>query len=272
MNYLDLSNLGGLPFTQDRLDFLQQSYLAAFGAIAKLCGDKVILTGVVSDGVNVTDGWIAYNGELIPFIGGAIAAQVKINTVAVPFTFGDATIHDVQFTKTATLVLVGDFDFTDLVPLLTLQNTWKKDDIRQCVKDAAYEAANFDAVTGIGMNAEIGWRKLSSVNANAAGAVMVNKKDADADFGVVTNFGGEKKHTLAGNEQGKITAAAMVDDIGGGGANAIARIKINGVEVPRDGAANQGGWGSDAAITAADAINGHNNLQPYFVVLTLIKL
>jgi microcystin-dependent protein len=272
MKRIDFTNLGGLPFSQNRADFMQQSYTEAFGALAKLCGEKVIVHGVVSDGVNVTDGWIVYNSELIRFIGGSYAAEVVITETATPYTFADNTLHDVEFTKTATCGPVGAFDFADLVPLLTLQNTWKKDDIRQCMKDAAYEAANFD-VDGFGTTAaEKGWRILSKVYTDAAGAVLVNKKTGDTDFGLVGNDGGEKTHTLISGEQGALTAAAMLDDIGGGGATVIARLKMNGVEVIRNGASNQGGWGSDTTIPAAAAADAHNNLQPYFVVLTLIKL
>ena len=57
---IDLLNLGGFPFEQNTLKFLQESYTGALGALAKLCGDKTILHGVEVNGSNVTAGWISY--------------------------------------------------------------------------------------------------------------------------------------------------------------------------------------------------------------------
>lgn len=272
MKRIDFTNLGGLPFSQNRADYMQQSYTEALGAIAKLCGDKVILHGVESDGVNVTDGWIAYNNELIFFVGGSFASDVVITELTTPFNFGNNISHNVYFTKIATCGLSGAFPFTDLVPLLSLQHTWKKDDIRMCVKDAAYEAANFDS-NGYGTSpAEKGWRILSKAYPNAAGAVMVNKKDADTDFGTVGNHGGEKAHTNQTAEQGTFTVSSTRDDIGGGGASVTASIKFNGTLLPENGGSNQSSYGTPLTVSLSNATNAHNNLQPYFVILTLIKL
>ena len=109
MNRIDFTNLGGLPFTQNRADFMQQSYLSALAAVANLCGNKTILYGVVNTDGSVSDGWISYNSELIRFVGGSYGAQVVISETSVPFTFADNTVHNVQFTKTATCGAVGNF-------------------------------------------------------------------------------------------------------------------------------------------------------------------
>lgn len=270
MNHIDFSNLGGLPFTQQRLEFMQASYMAAFSAMAQLAGNKTIIAGVVSAGGSVSDGWISYNGELIAFVGGSLDTDVVITDTGVPFTFGDATIHNVQFTKVATCGPVGTFPFADLVPLLSLKNVWKKDDLRQCVKDATYEAANFDA-SGYGLNDEVGWRIFSKVYTDAAGAVLVNKDPANAPFTLVGNHGGEKTHTLTPGEQGTFSFKSKNDDIGGGIATATAIININGTDIPI-GAGNQAAYGSTITKSPNADATGHNNLQPYFVVLTLIKL
>lgn len=274
MNHIDFTNLGGMPVTQTRLDFLQQSYLTAFGALAKLCGDKTILHGVDVAGGVVSDGWISYNGELLPFIGGAAATKVIIVETTTPFTFADTVVHDVHFDRYATLGSVGGFDFTDLTKLVSLKNIWKPGDLRQCVKDAAYEAANFDAGTGIGINEEVGWQIFSKYNTDAAGKVLVNKNDADTDFDTVGNFGGEKTHSLSDAEQGAFTVAVKSDDgfgTSGGGYTGNVRERFNGVEPPL-GTANAGAFGADLTVQLDNSADAHNNLQPYFVVLTLIKL
>lgn len=277
MNHIDFSNLGGLPLTQDRLDFLQQSYLSAFSAIASLCGDKVIVSGVVVTGPNVTDGWIAYNGELIPFIGGTVAADVVITDTPVPYTFGDASSHDVEFTKIATCGLTGAFLFADLVPLLSLQNTWLPGDMKEKIfvdgaTADAYIAANFTA--GIGINEQRGWAIVTTVYPDTKGKVMVPVDDTDTNLNQVGKMFGAKTHTLQTAEQGSFTVAAKTDDLinaAGGGAGAHVRLRFNGVEVP-DGTANAGAFGADLPVTLSNATNPHNIMQPTYAILKLVKL
>ena len=275
MNRIDFSWLGGLRFTQNRLNFLQTSYFEAFASIAKLCGNKTILYGVVNTGGSVSDGWISYNGELIRFIGGSYAAQVVITETATPYTFADASVHDVEFVKTATCGSVGSFPFSDLVPLLSLQNIWLPGDMKEKIfvdgaTADAYIAANFAA--GIGINEQRGWAIVTTVYPATKGKVFVPVDDTDTNLNQVGKIFGAKTHTLAGNEQGPITAAAQIDDIGGGIASVIARLRINGTEVPRDGAGNQSGWGSNAVVAAAAATNAHNIMQPTYAILKLVKL
>lgn len=272
MNNGNYSNLGGMPLTQNRLDFMQQSYLAAFGAIAKLCGNKSILFGVEHTGGDVSDGWIVVDGELLPFAGGSYGTRVVIIETALSLAFADSSMHDVEFTRYATCGSLGGFAFSDLIPLLSLQNVWKKDDLRQCVKDATYEGANFNG-DGYGITAaEKGWRIFSKVYTDAAGAVLVNKNAADATFDTVGNHGGEKAHTLTSGEQGSYTFKNKVDDIAGGTATVVAVLNVNGTDVANDGGSNQSSYGTPLTKKPNSDANPHNNLQPYFVVLTLIKL
>lgn len=250
---IDLTNLGGFPLEQDTLKFMQDSYDAAFQAVAKLCGDKTILSGVVVTGGNVSSGWISYNNELVPFIGGALGAQVVIAETSTSATFEDGTDHAIYFTKTATCGAVGSFPFSDLVPLLSLQNMWRPGDIKERYCDNAYIAANFD-VNGFGVNAETGWRILSKAYPSAAGKVMVNIDPADPDFDTAGKTGGEKTHVL--------TIAEMP-------AHTHTQTGVN--------AANSGtsGTGANNGISNTGSTGGggaHNNMQPYFVILKLIKL
>ncbi|MCW3465684.1 hypothetical protein [Chitinophaga nivalis] len=64
------TNPGGLPLTQEAYAFLQASYRSAIADLARVSGDKVIISGVIDNGTSVTDGWILHNGELLPFAGG----------------------------------------------------------------------------------------------------------------------------------------------------------------------------------------------------------
>lgn len=256
---IDLTNLGGFPFEQDTLKFMQDSYDAAFQAVAKLCGDKTILSGVVVAGGNVSSGWISYNNELIPFIGGAVGAQVVISETSTSALFEDGTEHDVYFTKTATCGAVGSFPFSDLVPLLSLQNIWRPGDIKERYCGNQYIQENFDA-NGYGVNAEAGWRILYYAVAGTAGRVAVQYDPADPLFQTIGNLGGEKTHTLTVNEMPShrhhITGSA---DTSTGSAGAAR--DANTPSAQDAGYTDNAGGGSP-----------HNNMPPYYVILKLIKL
>lgn len=120
---VDFSNIGGFGLTNEVLDFLQTSYRSAFSAVSTLFGNKVIFSGCVVDEINntVTDGWISYNGEMIPFVGGFLAAQVQIQVITGSVKFKDTGLpREVLFTKVATCGIAGDFAFSELVKLPTL--------------------------------------------------------------------------------------------------------------------------------------------------------
>ena len=268
MNFLDFDELGGMPFTQNRLKFMQDANLGAFGALAKLCGDKVIVTGVVVTGSNVSSGWISYNGELIEFVGGAMGPQVVISQTSVPFTYANAAVHDVQFTRTAMCGVIGAFPFSDLVPLLQLQNVWKKDDVRMSYKSNAYIAANFN-VNGLGINAEIGWAIINNVLPTTAGKVFANRDATDTDYDTAGKTGGAKTKTLQPSEQGSLDFGGQGDDGDGdtGTFGSFKNIIINGVNVaaPLLGTAS-------ANVRLKNDAAPFDNRQPFFTMLHLIKL
>lgn len=280
---IDLSFNGGLPATQYTLDWMQDSYRAAFAGLAGMIGDKVIISGVAVVGGNVTSGWIAVNGELLPFVGAPVGTDVIIQEITEDRVYNDNVNHTVYYKRQATIGSgAGSFPFADLTRPGTIKELWQTGDLKQVHCDGAYIAANFDG-TGLGIANRVGWAVCNGDNGtvNMGGrvaigydAVAIDPADNvwDVIYNTMLSTGGQKKHTLASGEQGAITAAAMVDDIGGGGTSAIARIKINGTEVPRDGAGNQGGWGSNATIAAAAAGTAHENRPPFVVTLYLMKL
>ena len=57
----------GFPGTNKTWRFVQDAFREPLGALAKLAGDKTILTGVVNTAGVVSDGFIVYDGEIIPF-------------------------------------------------------------------------------------------------------------------------------------------------------------------------------------------------------------
>lgn len=256
---IDFTKLGGYPLAQEDLDWLQTSYRAAFAALADMIGNMVIISGVEDlGGGNVGPGWISVDGELVPFEGGAVGTGAfLIDEVATPLIFHDGNNNVVLYERTAKFGVLGGYNYNDLVRLTALKNIWKKDDIRQCVKDAAYEAANFD-VDGYGINEEVGWRILSKVYADAAGAVMVNKKTGDADFGTVADLVGVKEAVMT---------PAQLPAIAGKGL-----VLINGLNTFTSGDASGGEFDNKDSYAWPGADEPISKIQPSFVVLTLIKL
>lgn len=271
---LDLTNLGGMPFTQYTLKYMQDSYRGAFAAMAKMIGDNAILYGCVVTGANVSSGWISYNGELLPFIGGVLGSgDIAIAETPDPRTFDDANIHDVYFEKLAILGTPATFNFSSLKSMPSLVNIWQPGDIKEKYCDQNYINNNFD-VNGYGLNSEVGWRILGKALPDTLGKVMINYDPNDTDFDTIGNKGGGKQHTLSSSEQGTFEVKAKSDDLinaSGGGGSAHVRLKFNNVEIP-DGTANGGAFGNALTVSLSNAATPHNVMNPFYVILKLIKL
>lgn len=280
---IDFTFTGGLPATQYTTAWMQDSYRKAFIGLAGLIGDKVIVSGIEVVGGNVTNGWISVNGELLPFVGGPVGSDVIIQQITEDRVYNDNVNHTIYYNRQATIGSgAGSFPFADLTRPGTIKEIWQSGDLKQVHCDGAYIAANFDG-TGLGTGKRVGWAVCNGSNGtvNMGGrvaigydGVLVDPVDNvwDVVYNTMLSTGGQKKHTLASGEQGALTVAAMVDDIGGGGTSAIARIKFNGTEVLRDGAPNQGNWGTNTVIAAAAAGTAHENRPPFVVTLYLMKL
>lgn len=72
----------GFPLVIETLEFLNKMVQDPFSALGHLVGQTTILKGVEREGVlgnyTFTDGFITYNGELLPFVGGASHNLVSI--------------------------------------------------------------------------------------------------------------------------------------------------------------------------------------------------
>lgn len=77
MNNLQF-HTGGFPLETETLDFLQEQTKMVTALSALGGSDTYILSGVVTEGGNVTDGYIVYLGEVLPFTGGALQTNVTI--------------------------------------------------------------------------------------------------------------------------------------------------------------------------------------------------
>jgi hypothetical protein len=268
MNRIDFTNNGGFPLEQNTLGFMQLSFFLPLAAIAKLCGDKTILWGVENIAGNVTPGYISYGGELIFFQGGAYAAQIVITETPTQVTFEDDTLKEAYFIKTATVGVVGDFPFSDLTQLITLQDMWRSKDVKELDCDAAYIDANFDG-TGLGFNERKGWAICNGNNGtkNRSGKVSVAYDAADADFNTLGFNAGEKKHTLTLGE-------LPPHDHSNGVFNRLLQYSAGsgstgGATDTTPGEPNIATYGT---LQSVGANTPHNNLQPYLVTLFIQKL
>jgi len=273
MKRIELSNIGGLPFSQNRLAFMQSSYMDAFAAIAKLCGNKTIINGVEVSGSSVSSGWISYNGELIEFIGGSLAAQVVISETSTSYTFADNVARPVEFRKTATCGSVGAFAFSELIHLNSLDKIWLPGDIKEKLCSNAYIAANFDAL-GYGLNQERGWQILSQAYPESAGKAFVNVDLTDPEIDTPGKFTGSKTATLTPEQQGSISWRVK-SDIGGSDSGGIYK-KIESIQIgdkSRGVAGDSANTWSEFLISKVDNdAEPHSIVQPSFAVLKLIKL
>ena len=119
---IDFNQLGGFPISQNSLAFLQQSFRDAFAGLAAYFGDYVILSGVADLGANYGDGWMAINGELVPFVGGTKASNVVITESVASKLFADGNTKNVWYTRTASCASSGGTPFTSFTRLSGAKN------------------------------------------------------------------------------------------------------------------------------------------------------
>lgn len=76
----------GFPGTNKTWRFVQDGYRDPLSAIAKVFGEKTIISGVEIDNTNpsytvVSDGFIVYNNEIIPFVGGNMTTAGMVTII-----------------------------------------------------------------------------------------------------------------------------------------------------------------------------------------------
>lgn len=260
MNSIDFSKLGGYPLAQEDLDFLQQSYTNAFNALALLCGNDTIIAGMEEAAGNVSAGWIVKDGEILPFMAGAIGTgKFIIEETAAALTFQDGNDKDVLITRVARFSSGGPYDYADLTRLLSLANVWRPGDVKERICDQAYVDANFD-VDGYGMGVEKGWRILSKAYPDTAGKFFVNYDEADADFNVVGETGGAKTVTLQPANLPVLSSSNH------------GLVNRNGVNTFTGGDSSGGEFDNKDMVNWPGTGEPVNKMPPFYVILKLVKL
>lgn len=70
----------GFPGTNKTLRFINDMAVEQRQSLAKVCGDKSILSGLEIEAGVISSGVISYNGDLITFEGGALGPNVEVIT------------------------------------------------------------------------------------------------------------------------------------------------------------------------------------------------
>lgn len=256
---IDFTRLGGFPATQYTVNWMQESYRSAFGAIAEMVGNNTIICGVEINGAQATNGWISYNGELLPFVGGAVMPTFIIEETKESRLFNDNESKEVYFMRRARFGGPG-IPFNSLTRFGTVAGLWQKGDTKDIIITLEEFAADFDA-TGLGRNKRIGWAWINGQNGTppGKGRVFVNYDPNQVEFNLLGKTGGAKTHTLTIAEMPAHKHPYQAPLIPGnhpGGSSGYDRPNSN----------NPGETGN------AGGGQPHNNLQPYFVGLKIIKL
>jgi len=115
MQQIDFTKPGGLPFSQDILRFMQDSFKQMINVVAQLgktalLGSNVAmkLVGMASlGGGNYSEGWFLYNGEVIYFpaqntgsVPGGFTRFLVIDIIPTTLTYYNGTTPDALTDKT----------------------------------------------------------------------------------------------------------------------------------------------------------------------------
>lgn len=102
MNRSNFNQTGGYPLKTERLEELQTAYqiLNAFGSLA---GNLTIISGCVSIGATVGDGFVYINNELLEFRSGIAAVDSEVIIIEEPVNraFENGTVKEVHVIRYA---------------------------------------------------------------------------------------------------------------------------------------------------------------------------
>lgn len=101
MNTIDFTQTGGFPFDQGTLAFLQESILLSSKG-ASWGGQLAILSGCDIAGSNAGNGFVSIGGEVLPFVGGLISANVIVIETVTELLYEDNVSRPVQVVRYAT--------------------------------------------------------------------------------------------------------------------------------------------------------------------------
>lgn len=296
MNRAEFLQAGGFPLTTNTLDFIQGSF-TLLEELAALAGDRVIVSGCVKTGTQVSDGTVILNGELLPLRGGTESATLVLIEEVTNREFEDgvsrAVYYDryVRFGSGANSVPWADF--VRLKELKNFRNTpheftssLTEDTETKLATAKAVKELN-DKITAVQLvpsGAILMWS--GSVASIPEGYLLCNGANGTPNLldrfivGAGTTYipgqtGGANSVELSLGEiplhRHYVLANASVstaDTLSGG--NQVARTRTNGGQSN----ANLGGVATDASLgrtSSAGSSQAHENRPPFYALAYIMK-
>ncbi len=113
MNTINFNQVGGFPLSTNILAKLQTAF-SIFNALGNIVGDLTIISGCEVSGLNVGDGVIYINGEVLEFRGGLAQTKVIIKEDVESLLFENKNSYPVVKTRYATFGTgVGAINWVD---------------------------------------------------------------------------------------------------------------------------------------------------------------
>jgi hypothetical protein len=156
---IDFSKTGGFPLTQDAMAFLQDAYNDVLSSLTGIIGNYAIITGVVNDGGgNYSNGWITYNGEIVPFLGGTVSAgpYVGITETITSVTYRDSGLQGVIITRRAGFTT--DNTKPNITSFVTINLPSLKSDVNTAIATANAALAAALAASSLPSGVIVNWK------------------------------------------------------------------------------------------------------------------
>ncbi|WP_185248996.1 phage baseplate protein [Chryseobacterium bernardetii] len=270
MRKFNYNQTGGLRLTTARFDEIQTAYNIFIG-LARMAGDKAILSGCDDQGASISDGYVVINGELLEFKGALKQSTVIVKEEVKKLMFENGE-KDFETYRYATFGFSpSGFNWVDFKRVTAL-NTLEE-------RISRLEKASAPIIKG---GARVLWNRPAKDIPDGweedkafAGKMPVGLDTSDSDFDTIGKEGGEKTHTLTIAELPK-----HYFKIFGGSGIDTAKIMNN----TEGTAASQGDspsanedWNYEITSSAGEAFAGktntlgnnqeHNNMSPYRIVM-----
>lgn len=284
MNNVLLQQAGGFPLETDTLDFMQVAY-KSLQALAAIGAENYVLKGCVKNGVNVGDGFVVINGEVLEFRGGIETATIIIREEKAQRPFENGQVKDVFVTRYATfgngvneiawntIIRIKNLAAFKDLPAVT-SNSINEDDENKLATAKAIKLLNDKIDALLPAKSILMWG--GSIANIPAGYALCDGLDGRPDLrdkfvlGAGLNYpvgsvGGEKEHYLTINElpshRFNLPFPGNKSDVYGAG-------------IPSGRGVD--GWEAYGPTNMqTDFLGGglaHNNMPPYYTLAYIIKL
>ena len=100
---INFSELGGMPFDAQTLEFMQVAYTDISSCLTAMIGDNVIVAGCIVSGDSVSAGWVIVGGELLPFAASktGVLKTFIIQELKTSLVFENAQQKQIEITRFA---------------------------------------------------------------------------------------------------------------------------------------------------------------------------